>query len=55
MIALFPIPVRTIFPVDLNKVSTILTKLSSIAFERFFMALDSKAKYLMQFFLYLSN
>ena len=44
MIALFPIPVRTIFPVDLNKVSTILTKLSSIAFERFFMALDSKAK-----------
>ena len=44
MIALFPIPVRTIFPVDLNKVLTNLTILSSIAFERFFMELDSKAK-----------
>ena len=44
IIALFPIPVRIIFPSDLYKVSTIFTKLSSITFERFFIESDSKAK-----------
>ena len=44
IIALFPIPVKIIFPVDLNSVSTILIKLSSITFDRFLIESDSKAK-----------
>ena len=42
--ALFPIPVKIIFPVDLDNVSTILIKLSSITFDRFLIDSDSKAK-----------
>ena len=42
--ALFPIPVKIIFPVDLDNFSTIFIKLSSTTFDRFLIDSDSKAK-----------